>query len=97
MKPTRLVEVKEGPMARAKKARTVKKARKAKKAPKRKAAARSRSAKAGRPPVAQPASPRAKRRQKTASAPVRKDTMLLQPGEVPEVMQDLIRPNLDKR
>jgi len=74
-----------------------KKARKVKKSPKKKATPRSRSPKAGRPPVARPVPPRVKRRQKTAHAPVRKDTMLLQPGGVPEVMQDMIRPNLNKR
>jgi hypothetical protein len=37
-----------------------------------------RSAKAGRPPEPAPVNPRTRRRQKTARAAVRKDTMLLQ-------------------
>jgi hypothetical protein len=40
-----------------------------------------RSKKAGRPPEQRPIAPRVRRRQKTATAAVRKDAMLLQPAQ----------------
>lgn len=41
-----------------------------------------RSKKAGRPSEPRPETPRVRRRQKTAQAAVRKDTLLLQPSRV---------------
>jgi hypothetical protein len=53
-----------------------------------------RSAKAGRPP--EEASPRVRRRQKTAHAAVKKDTMMLQAAEGPRVLWRVTKPKIKK-
>jgi hypothetical protein len=55
-----------------------------------------RSPKAGRPPRETSAAPRARRRQKTASAAVRKDTMLRQAPEGPRVLWGVTKPKVKK-
>jgi len=57
----------------------------------------SRSPKAGRPPEASVSPPRIRRRQKTASAAVRKDTTLLQSGEDPRARWPAAKPKFKKR
>ena len=56
-----------------------------------------RSAKAGRPPRETPATPRVARRQKTAHAAVRKDTMLMEAAEGPRVRWGVTKPSVKKR
>jgi hypothetical protein len=56
-----------------------------------------RSVKAGRPPVETPGSPSVKRRQKSARAAVRKDTMILQSPDGPRVLWGRTRPQVKKR
>lgn len=56
-----------------------------------------RSAKAGRPPQELSATPRVRRRQKTATAAVRKDTMLLQSAEDPRARWPASKPKFGKR
>lgn len=56
-----------------------------------------RSAKAGRPPREGVAPPRVRRRQKTAHAAVRKDTMLMEAAEGPRVRWGVTKPNVKKR
>ena len=56
-----------------------------------------RSPKAGRPPEEIISSPRVRRRQKTAHAAVRKDTMLLQTDDGPRVVWGVTKPKIKKR
>ena len=56
-----------------------------------------RSPKAGRPPTASLVSPQTRRRQKTARAAVRKDTMLLQAADGPRVVWGVTKPKVKKR
>jgi hypothetical protein len=56
-----------------------------------------RSAKAGRPPQESPATPRVRRRQKTAHVAVRKDTMLMQAADGPRVRWGVTKPKVKKR
>jgi hypothetical protein len=56
----------------------------------------SRSKKAGRPPEPVPMSPQARRRQKTAHAAVRKDTMLVQSPRDPRARWPASRPKFKK-
>ena len=58
---------------------------------------RPRSKKAGRPPEQRPVTPRVRRRQKTATAAVRKDTMLLQSAEDPRARWPASKPKFGKR
>ena len=53
-----------------------------------------RSPKAGRPPREVPAGPQARRRQRTARAAVRKDTMLRQAAEGPRVAWGVTKPKV---
>jgi hypothetical protein len=55
-----------------------------------------RSAKAGRPPEELVASPRVRRRQKTAHAAVRKDSTLLEAGRGPRVVWGVTKPKVKK-
>jgi hypothetical protein len=55
-----------------------------------------RSPKAGRPPREVSASPAVKRRRKTATAAVRKKTMLLQSPEGPRVLWGRAKPQVKK-
>jgi hypothetical protein len=56
-----------------------------------------RSKKAGQPPRAIAATPRVRRRQKTAQVAVRKDTSLLQPPEDPRARWPASKPKFPKR
>jgi hypothetical protein len=56
-----------------------------------------RSPKAGRPPRETVAPPRVRRRQKTAHAAVRKDSMLLQAPDGPRVVWGVTKPKVKKR
>ena len=56
-----------------------------------------RSPKAGRPPREIPATPRVRRRQKRASASVRKDGMLMQAEDGPRVRWGVAKPKVKKR
>jgi hypothetical protein len=56
-----------------------------------------RSAKAGRPPVDVPGTPAAKRRRKSATTAVRKDTMILQSPEGPRARWAGTKPQVKKR
>jgi hypothetical protein len=56
-----------------------------------------RSKKAGRPPESRPETPRVRRRQKTAQAAVRKDTMLLQSAQDPRARWPAAKPKFKKR
>ena len=56
-----------------------------------------RSPKAGRPPEEIVSPPRVRRRQKTAHAAVRKDTMLLQTDDGPRVVWGVTKPKIKKR
>jgi hypothetical protein len=56
-----------------------------------------RSPKAGRPPRESPATPRVRRRQKSASAAVRKGGMLMQAAEGPRVRRGVTKPKVKKR
>ena len=55
-----------------------------------------RSPKAGRPPEATVAPPRVRRRQRTAHAAVRKDTMILQAAQGPRVIWGVTKPKVKK-
>ena len=55
-----------------------------------------RSKKAGRPPESRTEIPRVRRRQKTASAAIRKDTMLLQSAQDPRARWPASRPKFKK-
>ena len=55
-----------------------------------------RSKKAGRPPEPSVAPPRVRRRQKTATAAVRKDTMLVQSTEDPRARWPASKPKFKK-
>ena len=56
-----------------------------------------RSVKAGRPPVAASGPPAVKRRRKSATAAVRKDTMILQSPQGPRVLWGRAKPQVKKR
>jgi hypothetical protein len=56
-----------------------------------------RSPKAGRPPRETPATPRVRRRQKSARAALRKDAMLMQTADGPRVRWGVSRPKVKKR
>lgn len=56
-----------------------------------------RSRKAGRPPEKVAVTPRVRRRQKTAHAAVRKDTMLLQADQDPRVRWPAAKPKFRSR
>jgi len=56
-----------------------------------------RSPKAGRPPQETPATPRVRRREKTAHVAVRKDTMLMQAADGPRVRWGVTKPKVKKR
>ena len=56
-----------------------------------------RSKKAGRPPEQRSIAPRVRRRQKTATAAVRKDTMLLQPAQDTRARWPAAKPKFKKR
>ena len=56
-----------------------------------------RSSKAGRPPESRPVTPRVRRRQKTAQAAVRKDSMLLQSAQDPRARWPAAKPKFKKR
>jgi hypothetical protein len=56
-----------------------------------------RSRKAGRPPTQPPAPPHVRRRQRKATAAVRKGTTLLQPAEEPRVLWGGSRSRFKKR
>ena len=56
-----------------------------------------RSAKAGRPLVEVPGTPASKRRRKSATAAVRKDTMILQSPEGPRARWAGTKPQVKKR
>jgi hypothetical protein len=56
-----------------------------------------RSPKAGSPPRESPATPRVRRRQKSAHAAVRKDTMLMEAAEGPRVLWGVTKPRVPKR
>ena len=56
-----------------------------------------RSKKAGRPPESRPETPRVRRRQKTAQAAVRKDSMLLQSAQDPRARWPAAKPKFKKR
>ena len=56
-----------------------------------------RSPKAGRPLEEIVSSPQVRRRQKTAHAAVRKDTMLLQTDDGPRVVWGVTKPKIKKR
>lgn len=68
-----------------------------KKAPLQKVLRAARSAKAGRPPEESISSPRVRRRQKTAHAAVKKDTMILQAADGPRVLWGVTKPKIKKR
>ena len=55
-----------------------------------------RSPKAGRPPEESVAPPRVRRRQKTAHAAVKKDTMMLQASRGPRVIWGATKPKVKK-
>lgn len=55
-----------------------------------------RSVKAGRPPDGPSVAPRVRRRQKTARAAVRKDTMLMEAAEGPRVRWGVTKPKVKK-
>jgi len=55
-----------------------------------------RSPKAGRPPESTVASPRVRRRQRTAHTAVKKDTMILQASEGPRVIWGVTKPKVKK-
>jgi hypothetical protein len=55
-----------------------------------------RSPKAGRPPEDRAVPPRVRRRQKTAHAAVKKDTMMLQAAEGPRVLWGVTKPKIKK-
>ena len=55
-----------------------------------------RSPKAGRPPEESVAPPQVRRRQKTAHASVKKDTMLLQAPRGPRVIWGVTKPKIKK-
>jgi hypothetical protein len=55
-----------------------------------------RSPKAGRPPEEAVAPPRVRRRQKTARASVRKDTMILEAPRGPRVIWGVTKPKIKK-
>ena len=55
-----------------------------------------RSKKAGRPPEARAEIPRVRRRQKTAKAAVRKDTMILQPTYEPRARWPASKPKFKR-
>lgn len=57
----------------------------------------SRSQKAGRPPESRPETPRVRRRRKTATAAVRKDSMLLQSAQDPRARWPAAKPKFKKR
>ena len=56
-----------------------------------------RSKKAGQPPEQPPIAPRVRRRQKTATAAVRKDTMLLQTAQDTRARWPAAKPKFKKR
>ena len=56
-----------------------------------------RSSKAGRPPETTTASPRARRRQKTARTAFRKDTTIHQAADGPRVLWGVAKPKVKKR
>ena len=56
-----------------------------------------RSKKSGRPPEPSPIAPRVRRRQKPATAAVRKDTMLLQPAQDTRARWPAAKPQFKKR
>lgn len=56
-----------------------------------------RSPKAGRPPRETPATPRVRRRQKSARAAVRKGGMVMQAADGPRVRWGVTRPKVKKR
>jgi hypothetical protein len=56
-----------------------------------------RSPKAGSPPHDTPPTPRVRRRQKTATVAVRKDTMLMQAADGPRVRWGVTKPKVKKR
>jgi hypothetical protein len=56
-----------------------------------------RSAKAGRPPVEVPGTPSTKRRRKSATTAVRKDTMILQSPQGPRARWAPTKPQIKKR
>ncbi len=68
-----------------------------KKAALKKALKSPRSPKAGRPPEEAGVPVRVRRRQKTAHAAVRKDTMILQAPEGPRVLWGVTKPKVKKR
>jgi transposase-like protein len=55
-----------------------------------------RSPKAGRPPQGGAVPPRVRRRQKTAHASLRKDTMILQAAKGPRVLWGVTKPKVKK-
>ncbi len=67
-----------------------------KKATKKKVLRSARSPKAGRPVEEAVAPPRVRRRQKTAHASVRKDTMMLQAPQGPRVIWGVTKPKVKK-
>jgi hypothetical protein len=67
-----------------------------KKGTKRQVRTATRSPKAGRPPAESVAPPRVRRRQKTAHASVKKDTMLLQASRGPRVIWGVTKPKIKK-
>jgi hypothetical protein len=58
---------------------------------------RTRSKKAGRPPEQRPVTPRVRRRQKTATAAVRKDTTVFQSSQDPRARWPASKPKFRKR
>lgn len=56
-----------------------------------------RSVKAGRPPVEASGTPAVKRRRKSATTAVRKDTMILQSPQGPRVLWGRAKPQVKKR
>jgi hypothetical protein len=58
---------------------------------------RPRSKKAGRPPEQRPITPRVRRRQKTATAAVRKDTTVFQSSQDPRARWPASKPKFKKR
>ena len=67
-----------------------------KKSTKRQARKPLRSPKAGRPPEEAVAPPRVRRRQKTAHAAVKKDTMIMQASRGPRVIWGVTKPKIKK-
>lgn len=57
---------------------------------------RTRSPKAGTPPVQQVRPPRVRRREKSAHAAFRKDTMILQASQGPRVLWGVTKPKVKK-